>query len=98
AITDRLLPIGYVLSLEGADSILTLKHLEAAYADGLRAIGPAHYGPGFYANGTDASGGLNLDGRALLEEMSRLNMVLDVTHLCDESFWEALDLFSGPVW
>jgi len=36
------LPIGYILSLEGADSIVTLKHLERSYADGLRALGPAH--------------------------------------------------------
>jgi membrane dipeptidase len=92
------LPIGYVLSLEGADSILTLKHLERASADGLRAIGPAHYGPGVYANGTDANGGLNSDGRALLKEMDRLGIILDVTHLCDESLWEALDIFAGPVW
>src|SRR3989442_3707657 len=41
-------PIGYVLSLEGADSILTMAHLERSYAQGLRALGPAHYGPGSY--------------------------------------------------
>src|SRR5438132_503830 len=27
-------PVGYVLSLEGADSMITLKHLERSYADG----------------------------------------------------------------
>ncbi len=48
------LPIGYVLSLEGADSIVTLKHLEQSYAEGLRALGPVHYGPGVYGMGTDA--------------------------------------------
>ena len=48
-------PIGYVLSLEGADSVLTPRHLERAYAQGLRAVGPAHYGPGVYAQGTNAS-------------------------------------------
>src|SRR5437868_15354935 len=36
-------PIGYILSLEGADSILTPGHVERAYAQGLRALGPAHY-------------------------------------------------------
>ena len=92
------LPVGYVLSLEGADSILSLSHLEAAREQGLRAIGPAHYGPGVYANGTDASGGFNARGRELLQEMDRLGLILDVTHLCDECFWEALDLFGGPVW
>ena len=33
--------IGYVLSLEGADSIIELKHLERAYGYGLRALGPS---------------------------------------------------------
>ena len=37
-------------------------------------------------------------GRELLEEMERLGIILDATHLCDESFWEALDHFRGPVW
>src|SRR5258706_1012226 len=35
-------PIGYVLSLEGADSLVTLGHLEKAYCARLRAVGPAH--------------------------------------------------------
>lgn len=91
-------PIGYVLSLEGADSILSLDHLARARDQGLRAIGPAHYGPGIYANGTDASGGFNARGRELLQEMDRLGLILDATHLCDDCFWEALDLFHGPVW
>jgi membrane dipeptidase len=91
-------PIGYVLSLEGADSLVTLKHLERAYDYGLRAIGPAHYGPGRYAQGTDASGGIGKQGRELLKEMERLNIILDVTHLCDESFWEALEHFNGHIW
>src|SRR5688572_12393912 len=42
-------PIGYVRSLEGADSIVTIGHLEKAYQTGLRAVGPGHYGPGRYA-------------------------------------------------
>jgi membrane dipeptidase len=90
--------IGYILSLEGADSILTPAHLERAYAQGLRAVGPAHYGPGRYAQGTNASGGLGTAGRELLREMDRLGMILDVTHLCDESLRDALDHFSGPIW
>jgi membrane dipeptidase len=91
-------PIGYVLSLEGADSILTPAHVERAYAQGLRAIGPAHYGPGRFAQGTDASGGLGPRGRELLAEMERLHIILDATHLADQSFFEALDHFRGRVW
>ena len=92
------LPIGYVLSLEGADSIVNMKYLEKNYENGLRAIGPAHYGPGIYAYGTDSEGGIGIKGKELLKEMDRLNIILDATHLCDQSFWEALGNFKGPVW
>jgi membrane dipeptidase len=91
-------PIGYILSLEGADSIVTLKHLERSYEQGLRAVGPAHYGPGTYAQGTDATGGIGRRGQELLGEMERLGIILDATHLCDDSFWEAMDHFHGRVW
>ena len=91
-------PIGYILSLEGADSMVNLDYVQIAYEEGLRAIGPAHYGPGTYAQGTDACGGIGEKGIALLKEMSRLNMILDATHLCDESFWEAMEVYQGPVW
>ena len=90
--------IGYVLSLEGADSMVNLSYLEKAYANGLRALGPAHYGPGTYAFGTDSTGGIGQKGKELLKEMERLNIILDATHLCDESFWEAMKHFNGPVW
>ena len=92
------LPIGYLLSLEGADSILSWRHLENSRADGLIALGPVHYGPGLYGHGTDDEGPLTPRGRELLKEMERLGLILDVTHLCDESFWDALGHFTGPVW
>lgn len=92
------LPIGYILSLEGADSIITLKHLERSYEQGLRALGPAHYGPGRYAHGTDAEGPLPAAGKDLIREMQQLGILLDVTHLCDECFWDALDIYDGPLW
>ena len=91
-------PVGYILSLEGADSLITPAYVERAYAYGLRAIGPAHYGPGRYAPGTDATGFMGTAGRELLAEMERFNIILDATHLCDDSFWEALGHFNGPVW
>lgn len=92
------LPIGYILSLEGADSIVNMSCLEKNYQNGLRAIGPAHYGSGVYAYGTDSEGGIGNKGRELLSEMERLNIILDATHLCDQSFWEAMDHFKGHVW
>ncbi|MBS1606440.1 MAG: dipeptidase [Bacteroidetes bacterium] len=92
------LPIGYILSLEGADSLVTPEFLHRAWAYGLRAVGPAHYGPGRYANGTDSSGRLSPDGKRLLQEMEQLGFILDATHLCDDAFWDAMELYNGPVW
>lgn len=91
-------PVGYVLSLEGADSLITPGHLERAYCNGLRAIGPAHYGPGTYAGGTNAEGGLPEKGKELLREMERTGIILDITHLNDQCFWEAIDIFKGHIW
>ncbi len=91
-------PVGYILSLEGADSLIDISYVEKAYNYGLRAIGPAHYGPGRYANGTDATGKMGANGIKLLKEMERLNIILDATHLCDDAFWQALDNFNGHVW
>jgi len=96
--TNSKKPIGYILSLEGADSIVTIDHLERSYNQGLRAIGPAHYGPGTYAHGTDSVGGIGVKGKALLKKIEELNLILDATHLCDVSFWETMKVYNGPVW
>lgn len=90
--------IGMILSLEGADSLISLEEFEKAYSYGLRAIGPGHYGPGRYANGTDGSGRLNEAGIQLLKAMEKKGLILDATHLNDDAFWDALDRYSGPIW
>ena len=91
-------PIGYILSLEGADSLINLSYLEKAYQYGLRIIGPAHYSTGRYASGTGTTDGFTPLGKDLLKEMDALKMILDATHLTDKGFSEAMDLFQGPVW
>jgi membrane dipeptidase len=91
-------PVGFILSLEGADSIVNLDYLEKAYESGLRALGPAHYGPGRYAFGTDSSAPLSAQGKALVKKMDELGIILDATHLCDLAFWDALEIYQGPVW
>lgn len=91
-------PIGYILSLEGADSIVDIDYLEKSWEQGLRAIGPAHYGPGTYAHGTDSIGGIGSKGKDLLKKIEELGLILDATHLCDQSFWETMKVYNGPVW
>jgi membrane dipeptidase len=91
-------PVGFILSLEGADSIVNLDYLEKAYESGLRALGPAHYGPGRYAFGTDSSAPLGHQGKDLVRKMDELGIILDATHLCDLAFWDALEIYQGSVW
>ena len=98
SLPDQNKPVGYILSLEGADSFVNISYLEKAYAYGLRACGPAHYGPGRYAAGTGMTDGLTAQGKDLVKEMDNLNMILDATHLTDKGFEEALSIFKGPVW
>ncbi len=90
--------IGYVLSLEGADSIVDLEHLETLHQQGLRAIGMSHYGPGVYAFGTDSEGDLPEEGKSLIKKIDELGIILDATHLSDKCFYQALESFEGAVW
>src|SRR5207244_5108826 len=91
------LPLGFFLSMEGADPILSPEQVDEWWQAGLRIIGPAHYGVSPYAHGTGTEGGLFPPGKPLLKAMERVGMILDVTHLSDQCFDEALDLYGGPV-
>ena len=90
-------PLGFVISMEGADPILRPEQLEVWVNGGLRLIGLTHYGPGRYAGGTGTEIGLTELGRPLLAEMERLGVILDLTHCSDEAFWEALEHYNGLV-
>jgi membrane dipeptidase len=90
-------PLGFVISMEGADPIVSPDQTEQWWNAGLRAIGLTHYGPGRYAGGTATELGLSDIGRELLREMERLGMILDLTHCSDQAFWEALEIFDGQV-
>jgi membrane dipeptidase len=90
-------PLGFVISMESADPILRPEQLRGWWESGLRIIGPAHYGNGRYVGGTSTESGFNEMGLRLLDGMQSLGFILDMTHLTDKAFWEALDRFSGPL-
>jgi membrane dipeptidase len=94
---SKTLPIGFILSMEGADSILRPDQVEEWFNLGLRIVGPTHYGVSPYGHGTATEGGFFEQGPALLREMERVGMILDVTHLSDQCFDEAMDLYHGPM-
>jgi membrane dipeptidase len=90
-------PWGLIISMEGADPIVNPQQVEHWWQQGLRAVGPAHYGHSHYAAGTGVDGPLTASGRELLKEFMRVGMILDATHLSDTSFFEALEIYDGPV-
>ncbi len=90
-------PPGIIPCMESADPILEPEDLHTWKAAGIRLIGPAHYGSGRYAGGTGVEEGLTDRGRRLLLEMDQHGVMLDLTHLSDASFGQALELYQGPV-
>ncbi len=88
---------GIIPCMESADPILKAEDLLHWRDAGVRLIGPAHYGSGRYAGGTGVEEGLTGRGRRLLKEMELHGVILDLTHLSDASFREALELYQGPV-
>ena len=95
--SDDIPPLGFVISMEGADPILKPDQLEEWVGGGLRLLGLTHYGPGRYAGGTGTELGLTELGPPLLAEMQRLGVTLDLTHCSDQAFWEALEHYEGLV-
>ena len=88
---------GLIISMEGADAVVSPDQIRTWWDGGLRILGMTHYQESAYAHGTGSEGGLKPPARELLEGMREVGMILDVTHLADQSFWEALDSWDGPV-
>ncbi len=90
-------PLGFILTMEGADPIVEPEQVHVWKEQGLRALSLSHYGVNRYAYGTHTEGGLTDLGRALLPEMRAAGLLLDLTHTADQAFWEAIEAWDGPV-
>lgn len=82
---------GLVMLMEGADPIRTPDELDWWWDRGLRIVGPA-WKRTRYAGGTDAPGPLTDAGKELVRAMKARGMVLDASHLAEESFWDVMAL------
>jgi len=94
--------IAAVLDLEGSyDLDGDLGVLRDLYRLGLRSVQlSAHNRPNHYADSCCSppeSGGLSEHGRALIREMNRLGMVINVSHASDDAISQAIDASSDPV-
>lgn len=90
-------PLGFWISMEGADPILSPEHVHHWWEAGLRMASLCHYGLSAYSHGTGMPGPLLPAAYLLLREMQAVGMILDVSHLADEAFFQALDAFDGRV-
>jgi membrane dipeptidase len=90
-------PLGFIISMEGADPIVSPDQVQHWFDAGLRVASLVHYGVSRYAHGTGSPGGLTPLGKPMLQAMAAAGMLLDVTHLADDSFFQALEIYHGPV-
>ncbi|MGA2790593.1 MAG: membrane dipeptidase [Candidatus Bathyarchaeia archaeon] len=88
--------LGVVLLMEGADPIITPQQAREWFEAGVRIVGPAWHATR-YAGGTQMPGPLTGLGRELMKEMEKTGLILDISHIAEASFFEALELFHGPV-
>ncbi|MEZ4517244.1 MAG: membrane dipeptidase [Chloroflexota bacterium] len=90
--------IGLTLLMEGADHIRAPEETELWVEQGVRLIGPAwddtRYCAGAWRGNKE---GLTRDGYALLEVMSDLDLILDMTHMNEIATFQALDAYQGPI-
>lgn len=93
---DPGLPVGLVLSMEGAECVREVDELVEWWEGGVRLIGPAWTGNRF-CGGTGEPGKLTAAGYELLEAMAELGFVLDLSHMDPPAAMQALDVFPGPV-
>lgn len=88
--------IGFILLMEGADPITSPESLAEWYEMGLRIVGPA-WAETKYSGSAYDSGPLKPAGKRLLSAMDDFNMILDLSHLSERSFFESVERYQGTV-
>lgn len=95
-----------VIHFEGAEALdQNLDALQLFYAMGLRSIGPVWSRPTIFGHGVpfrfpstgDTGPGLTDAGRALVKECNALRIMLDLSHLNEQGFWDVAKLSDAPL-
>jgi membrane dipeptidase len=93
--------VAILLALEGAEALgQDLAILRLFHVLGVRMLSftwqrRTAFGDGIWEN--DSGGGLTRLGRQAIKEMSRLAMVVDVSHASDRTTWDILEASTSPV-
>jgi membrane dipeptidase len=89
--------VGIIPLMEGADPIREPAEAEAWFERGVRLVSLSWAAGSRYAGGNSTPGRLTDAGRELLAVMADVGLILDVSHLAEESFLETLDRFDGRI-
>jgi membrane dipeptidase len=93
--------IAILIGLEGGHIIdSSLAVLRSMYALGARYMTLTHFTNTPWADSSGEpprSHGLTDEGRAIVHEMNRLGMMVDVSHVSDETFFDALEASEAPI-
>lgn len=87
---------GLLVLIENADSIIEPRQFEEWYERGVRAVGPA-WKASRYCGGTGQPGALTTLGYDLLDVLADFNAILDLSHMAEAAFLEAVDRYPGPI-
>ncbi|PTQ56448.1 MAG: Microsomal dipeptidase [Candidatus Carbobacillus altaicus] len=90
----------FVLSLEGMEAIgHSLMRLRILNRLGVRLAGLTHNPANAVADGVGEprGGGLTQFGEAIVEEMIRIGMGIDVAHLSERAFWQVMEQDPRPM-
>lgn len=98
--------IAALIGIEGGHAIEDDLHLLGAFYDlGVRYMTLTHSNTNDWADSSgdaaDASiqhhDGLTAFGKDVVREMNRLGMMVDISHVADATFWDALEVSSAPI-
>ena len=90
-------PVGLILSMESADPILGPDQVQAWWDDGLRSVSLTHFGANTWGHGTGTQGGLYACAYPLMDALRAAGVALDLSHASDQTFWQIMDYWDGPV-
>jgi membrane dipeptidase len=93
--------VAAMLSIEGADVLEgRVEMLSVFHRLGVRMVGLVHSLRNQLADGVSdrrTKGKLSQLGVEAVEEMNRLGIIVDASHLNDEGFWDVIDLSKTPI-
>ena len=92
---------GAIWTVEGGDFLEgSIERLREAYDDGVRSITLVHYRTNDLADAMTnetVHGSLTAEGDAIVREMNRLGMMIDLSHMAEQGAFRALEVSSLPV-